>query len=161
MAEMLLAGDVEEHHARPYDAGDVDGCALVVAATDDPAVNATVAAAAAEGRVPCNVAGAGARGDVVLPAAVSRGPLTLTVSTAGASPRLARLLRDRIGAQYDEAWGELVELIGELRADIERAPEETRDALVGRMLDGPAAAMLAGGADRERVRAALRRELER
>lgn len=161
LAEMLQAGDIEQHRVRPFDVGDVDGCALVVAATDDPAVNAAIASAAADAGVPCNVAGRGARGDVVLPALLRRGPLTVAVSTGGVSPRVARLVRDRIGAQYDEPWGELVELIGELRADIESTPHESRDALVGRMMDGPAAAMLGGGSDRDRIRAALRRELDR
>jgi siroheme synthase-like protein len=160
MAEMLLAGGVDEHHARPFEAGDVTGCSMVVAATDDPVVNASVAAAAAREGVPCNVAGSGARGDVVLPAVLRRGPLTVAVSTAGASPRLARLVRDRIGHQYDEAWGELVELVGELRVDLEGTPVDGRDLVLGRMVDGPAPAMIAGGAGHDRVRRALRRELE-
>jgi siroheme synthase-like protein len=161
MAELLAAGEVERHHARPFEPGDVDGCAIVVAATADPEVNAAVARAAVAAGVPCNVAGAGARGDVVLPAVLRRGPLTIAVSTGGASPRLARLVRDRIAREYDDAWGELVALVGELRADLERVPLEDRDRIVGRMVDGPAPAMIAGGRPRARVEAALRRELER
>ncbi|MDH3225998.1 MAG: bifunctional precorrin-2 dehydrogenase/sirohydrochlorin ferrochelatase [Thermoleophilia bacterium] len=161
LGEMLLAGDIDEHHKRPFEAGDVVGCSMVVAATDDRGVNASVAAAAAREGVPCNVAGSGARGDVVLPAVLRRGPLTVAVSTGGTSPRLARLVRDRMGREYDEAWGELVQLIGELRADLEGVPADERDAVMGRMVDGPAPAMIAGGAGCDRVKLALRRELGR
>jgi hypothetical protein len=50
-------------------------------------------------------------------------------------------------------------LIGELRPEIEAIAAERRRAAVERMADGIGLAMLAGGADRERVKAHLRREL--
>ena len=160
-ADALITAGLVEHRRSRFAAADLDDCTLAVAATADAEVNADVADAASAAGIPCNVAGAGPRGDVTLPAALARGRLTVSVSTSGASPRLARLLRDRIGAVHGPEWEELVARIADLRRDIEALPEDERDAALARMIDGPAAAMAAAGAPRERITSALRRELSR
>ncbi len=84
--------------ARPYAAGDLGGARLVLAATDDPAVNATVARDAAAIGALCNVADNPDLGDFHLPA-VHRDPVcTVAVGTGGASPRRAVAIRDRVAA---------------------------------------------------------------
>jgi precorrin-2 dehydrogenase len=82
-----------------YDASDLDGVWLVVAATEDADVNVEVSADAAERRIFCNVADVPELCTFILPAIHRRGDVTVAVSTNGASPALAQWLRDRFAAQ--------------------------------------------------------------
>jgi precorrin-2 dehydrogenase/sirohydrochlorin ferrochelatase len=108
--------------------------ALVVAATDDPDVNAAVADAAVERGTLVNRAdrseSAGA-GDVAVPATVTDGDVTVAVSTGGASPALARHLRERIEAEVDGA-GAVAAVSGALRERYQErgvAPDDRRAAV--------------------------------
>lgn len=76
--------------------------ALVVAATDDPAVNEAIEAAALDRRILVNRADrAGARParSVIVPATVREGPVLAAVSTEGTAPALSRALRVRLEAE--------------------------------------------------------------
>lgn len=108
-------------HARAYAAGDLDGAMLAVAATGDAEVNAAVAADADRARIWCVRADAGEGGSAQFAATVERGPLQLAVTTGGAGPALAAHLARELADQYGPEWGELAELLGELRADPEVA----------------------------------------
>jgi siroheme synthase-like protein len=83
--------------AETYEPELLDGMWLVVVA--DPEQGERVFAAATERNVFCNVADVPERCSFILPALHRRGPITLAVSTAGASPALAQWLRDRFAAQ--------------------------------------------------------------
>lgn len=124
-------------HRRTYAVGDLEDAALAIAGTADPEVNERVAADAAAKGIACvrvdAAAGSPHPGSAALPAAVRRGPLTLAVTTSGAAPSLATRIRSELDQTYDEAYGTLAALMGELRADpkIARtlatlAPEERR-----------------------------------
>ncbi|MFW5964104.1 MAG: precorrin-2 dehydrogenase/sirohydrochlorin ferrochelatase family protein, partial [Natronomonas sp.] len=96
--------------------------ALVVAATDDEAVNDAVEAAARERSVLINRADrSGERdvGSVVVPATVRDGDVVVSISTSGASPALSRELRKRIQSDIDGA-GELARLTGDVREELKR-----------------------------------------
>lgn len=84
---------------RPYEAGDLEGRFLVVAATSDEALNRRVFADAEARGLLCNVADVPALCSFILPAVHREGPIAVAVSTSGASPALAQLLRSRIAAQ--------------------------------------------------------------
>jgi siroheme synthase-like protein len=94
-----------------YDASLLDDVWLVVAATSDDALNRRVFADANERRTFCNVADVPELCSFILPALHRRGPITVAVSTAGASPALAQWLRDRfaaqIGFEHEQLAGEL------------------------------------------------------
>lgn len=113
-------------HARGYGVGDLDGAYLVVAATGDAAVNAAVAADAAAlatfcvrtDRAPDTPVAPGA-GTAALLAAVRRGDLLLAVSTSGRAPAVARYVRGELADAYGPEYGDLVELLADLRG----APE--------------------------------------
>jgi uroporphyrin-III C-methyltransferase/precorrin-2 dehydrogenase/sirohydrochlorin ferrochelatase len=81
-------------HQRPYAAGDVDGAWLVYACTDDPAVNATVAAEAEQQRIWCVRADDGEASAAWTPAVGRDAGLTVAVHAAG-DPRRAAAARDR------------------------------------------------------------------
>jgi precorrin-2 dehydrogenase/sirohydrochlorin ferrochelatase len=94
--------------------------ALVVAATDDDAVNEAVAAAARDRGVLVNHADrAGERdpGSVVVPATVEDGPVTVAVATGGQAPALSRHLREQFEADIEGA-GAMADLVGDLRSDL-------------------------------------------
>jgi precorrin-2 dehydrogenase len=84
---------------RPYESGDVDHARLVITATDDPAVNAAVAADATRRGIWVNSADDPANCTFTLPAIARDGAITVAVGTGGASPALASHLRDEI-----ETW---------------------------------------------------------
>jgi precorrin-2 dehydrogenase len=82
-----------------YTASVLDGVWLVVAATSDDELNRRIYADANERRIFCNVADVPELCSFILPALHRRGPITVAVSTAGASPALAQWLRDRFAGQ--------------------------------------------------------------
>jgi precorrin-2 dehydrogenase/sirohydrochlorin ferrochelatase len=113
--------------------------ALVIAATDDAAVNAAAEAAALDAGLLINrtdVSAADRDGgrdvrSVVVPATVEDDPVAVALSTGGASPALAKALRERIEAQIDGA-GAMAELSGALRAELRErdvAPDARREAI--------------------------------
>ncbi len=91
-----LAAAAAEVRERGYQADDLDGQQLVMTATDDPAVNAQVAADARSRGMWVNSADDPAHCSFILPAVTRRGPVVVAVGTDGSSPALARHLRDRI-----------------------------------------------------------------
>ena len=98
--------------AASYEPALLDGVWLVVCA--DPALGERVYADAEERRIFCNVADVPQLCSFILPALHRRGPITLAVSTAGASPALAQRLRDdfaaRVGPEHERLAVELREL---------------------------------------------------
>jgi len=153
---------------RPFEDADLDGVVLAVAASDDRELNARVARLAREHGVWVNVVDEPDEGDVVLPAVVRRGDLRIAISTGGASPALARRLRERLDAELGPEWGDLTELLGALRAQWEpRAiaagvPPDARRAAWHAVLDLPLAELLAAGQEGEaeaRAAAVLERVL--
>ncbi|HVJ11875.1 MAG TPA: siroheme synthase CysG, partial [Burkholderiales bacterium] len=86
------------------------------AATDDPAVNEAVSAAARALRIPVNVADNAALSSFIMPSVVDRAPLQIAISSAGSSPVLARKVRALIEAAVPFALGRLAALIGKYRA---------------------------------------------
>jgi uroporphyrin-III C-methyltransferase/precorrin-2 dehydrogenase/sirohydrochlorin ferrochelatase len=83
------------------------GAALVIAATDDNAVNAAVAAAARARGLWVNVVDDVAESTFIVPSIVDRSPIVVAVSSGGASPMLARRVRARIEALLPAGLGRL------------------------------------------------------
>jgi siroheme synthase-like protein len=101
--------------AREYREGDVEGYEMVMVATDDGAVNAQVAAEGKRRRVWVNAADDPKHCDFILPAVVRRGTITVASSTSGASPALARRLREELEAYLTEEMPALADLLREVR----------------------------------------------
>jgi len=118
--------------AEPYVEKHLEGAVIVIAATDDPQVNRQVAEDARQLGAWVNVVDRPELCDFHVPAVVRRGPIQIAVSTGGASPALARGIRETLENAVDEACGQLAELLGRLRPRIlaEVADPEVRRQLL-------------------------------
>ncbi len=96
----------------------VESMALVMAATDDPEVNAKVSAAAQARGIWVNVADDPEHCTFIVPAQVKRGDLTLAISTGGASPALARKVREDLQQQFGPEYGPYLDLLKRVRSRI-------------------------------------------
>jgi precorrin-2 dehydrogenase/sirohydrochlorin ferrochelatase len=135
-----LAGLAETHeivhYPRPYQSGDLAGAVLAIAATDDPAVQRAVAVEAAAERVLLNVVDVPALCTFVLPAVVRQRDLTVAISTGGASPALARKIREELAERFGPEYGVFAHILARLRERLPPSPERQR--LFGQLVDSPA-----------------------
>ena len=113
-----------------------DGVFLVMACTDKKAVNAEVTRDAQERHLLVLCVDDPEAGNFASVAQITRGDLTLTVSTDGGSPTLSAVLRERLEAQFGPEWAQLVEMLGKQREFVKtNSGEAERKAAVGRVLD--------------------------
>jgi precorrin-2 dehydrogenase / sirohydrochlorin ferrochelatase len=103
---------------RPYEARDLKGARLAIAATNDEQVNVQVSLDARARGIPVNVVDRPKLCTFTIPATVRRGDLTLAVATEGRCPALARALREELGERYGEDYGRLVAFMGRLRDEM-------------------------------------------
>ena len=94
------------------------GKRLVIAATDDLAVNRQVAAAAEAHNVFVNVVDSVELSSFQVPATIHRTPLVIAISSGGAAPMLARRVRERLEASLEQSLGPLARLLEGFRARI-------------------------------------------
>ena len=116
-----------EHLDRAYEDGDLEEASLAFAATDDAQVNHRVAAAGRVHRVPVNVVDNPEDGSFIMPSIIDRSPLVAAVSTGGASPVLARLLRSRLESMIPAGYGRLAELAGRFRERVKQTFADPAD----------------------------------
>jgi precorrin-2 dehydrogenase/sirohydrochlorin ferrochelatase len=130
----------------------VEGMALVMAATDDPEVNAQVSAAAKNRAIWVNVADDPQHCTFIVPAQVKRGELTLAISTGGASPALARQVREDLQQHFGPEYGPYLDLLKRVRTRLltERRAHPDNAALFHRLVRSPLKEAVAQG-DRPRI----------
>ncbi|WP_409299659.1 siroheme synthase CysG [Pseudomonas sp. KCJK8993] len=140
---------------RGYVEADLDGCTLVIAATDDQPLNAQVSADAQRRGLPVNVVDAPALCSVIFPAIVDRSPLVIAVSSGGDAPVLARLIRAKLETWIPATYGQLAGLAARFRTQVKNLfPDvQQRRAFWEEVFQGPVAdRQLAGqGAEAERL----------
>jgi precorrin-2 dehydrogenase/sirohydrochlorin ferrochelatase len=100
---------------REYRKGDLEKTFMAIAATDDTDVNIKVYEDAEERAMLVNVVDVPPLCNFILPAIVRTGPLAIAISTAGASPALAKRIKNEIAAEYGEPYARLAELLNEAR----------------------------------------------
>ncbi len=143
LAALANAGTIEHRHGDFADAGFddawLDDAWLAIAATDDAAINAAVAAAGEARRILVNVVDDAERSSFHVPARIERGPLQIAISSGGGAPMLARHVRERFEMQIDEAFGTLAALLARERERIRaRYPNlRERRRFFERLLEGP------------------------
>ncbi len=133
--------------SRVYQSGDIENTALVIAATDDEAVNAQVSRDAQVRHIPVNVVDNPALCSVTLPSIIDRSPLMIAIGSGGQSPVLARQLRAKIESLIPSAYGRLAHLVGKFRhRAAQRFPDvDTRRKFWEEILEGPVAEFVLAG----------------
>ncbi len=151
----LADAGVLELDLRAYRAADVEGRALVLAATDDPEVNRQVATDAAQAGIWVNAADDAAGSTFHLPARIRRGAFQLAIASAGEAPFAIRRLRETFERRLGQEWGEWLEAAGRYRRQVLdlNEPRELREERYDRFFDATV--------DRDRLRARVPNERER
>jgi len=143
LAQWAVEGRIE-HLEGEFQPAWLEGVWLVIAATDDRAINAEVAACADARRIFANVVDDPGLSSFQVPAVIDRAPLTIAISTAGAAPVLARRLREKLEAELDHALGPLIALAQRHRPAIARRLPDlaARRRFYDWLHDGPVMALM-------------------
>jgi precorrin-2 dehydrogenase / sirohydrochlorin ferrochelatase len=100
---------------RVYEPADLEGCLIAIAATNDTEVNIEVFNDAEKRAMLVNVVDVPPLCNFILPAIVRTGPLAVAISTAGASPALAKRMKREIGEMFGEPYATLAILLNDVR----------------------------------------------
>src|SRR5450631_1022985 len=114
LARLALEGSIAWER-REYESGDLEGAFMAIAATDDTDVNIRVFDDAERRAMLVNVVDVPPLCNFILPAIVRTGPLAIAISTAGASPALAKRMKREIEGQFGEPYARLAILLNEVR----------------------------------------------
>jgi siroheme synthase-like protein len=114
LQELAAEGSITWHQ-RDYEPGDLDGCLIAIAATDDTDVNIQVFNDAERRAMLVNVVDVPPLCNFILPAIVRTGPLAVAISTAGASPALAKRMKREISELFGEPYATLAVLLNDVR----------------------------------------------
>jgi len=113
--ESLAAEGSIEWIRRRYEPGDLEQTFIAIAATNDTATNIAVYQDAEERAMLVNVVDVPPLCNFILPAIVRTGPLAIAISTAGASPALAKRIKRQIADEFGEPYARLAVLLNEVR----------------------------------------------
>ncbi|CAA0119458.1 Siroheme synthase [BD1-7 clade bacterium] len=132
---------------RAYQSTDLADQNIVVAATNIPDINAAIADDCHARQLPVNVVDNAALCSFVLPSVIDRDPITIAVSSGGASPVLTRMLRSRIESLIPSAYGRLATFVGHMRETVKStfATEGERRRFWESVLEGPASEKVLAG----------------
>jgi len=100
---------------RAYEPADLEGTFMVIAATSDSEINIGIYEDAERRAMLVNVVDVPPLCNFILPAIIRTGPLAIAISTAGASPALAKRIRNQIADEYGEPYAQLALMLNEVR----------------------------------------------
>ncbi len=150
-----LARQVEQgsitHREGSFEASDLDAVNLVIAATDDEAVNRQVSELAKARQLPVNVVDNPELCSFIVPSIIDRSPVQIAVSTGGASPVLARLLRTRLESVIPSTYGRLASMVDGFRDKVKAGFTDVnaRRNFWEQVLEGKIAELVFAGKDEE------------
>jgi precorrin-2 dehydrogenase / sirohydrochlorin ferrochelatase len=113
--------------SKAYDRCDLEGIFIVFAATDNSKMNMQIMNDAKACDTLCNIADSQDLSDFILPSVVDRGDLVLAVSTSGASPAMAKQIRQDLENQFGDEYAHFLLIMGQVRKKLlasQHAPEE-------------------------------------
>lgn len=142
------------HREGTFVEADLDGCILAIAATDDERVNEEVSRLAQERSIPVNVVDNPELCSFIMPSIIDRSPVQIAVSTGGASPVLARLLRARLESAIPAAYGRLASLVENFRDKVKArfSNVNARRGFWEEVLQGQVAELIFAGKDADAER---------
>jgi len=134
-------------HVREFVPADLDGPRLVIVATSRRAINRWIAKLCDSRAIPVNVVDDREASRFIVPAIIDRDPVLVAVSTGGASPVLARRLRERLEALIPAKIGDFALWLQALRRPLKSRLRDTdaRRRFFEQLIDGPAAARFVAG----------------
>jgi len=140
---------------------DLAGRALAIGAGAEEAELVALSRAAQAARVPVNIVDRPELCSFIMPALVDRDPITVAISSGGAAPVLARLIRGRIEAAVPPGFGRLAAIADSFKAEVRRRLPDiaARRRVLERLLAGRAADLVFAGRD-EQARAEFARALD-
>ncbi|GIW48493.1 MAG: precorrin-2 dehydrogenase [Deltaproteobacteria bacterium] len=118
-----------EYIPRKYREGDLVGAYIVIASTDDPEVNSSVAKEARELGILTNTTTSRELCDFIVPSVVRRGKIVVTVSTEGRSPALSQELRARLEKTLGKEYEVFSRILEALRKKLRSMPYPLRTRL--------------------------------
>jgi precorrin-2 dehydrogenase/sirohydrochlorin ferrochelatase len=113
--EALAAEGSIAWERRTYDPADLEGTFIVIASTDDTDVNIRVFDDAERRAMLVNVVDVPPLCNFILPAIVRTGPLAIAISTAGASPALAKRMKLQVQELFGEEYARLAVMLNDAR----------------------------------------------
>ena len=116
--QALLQDDKHQLIYEQYNKKYMAGARVIIAGTDDEALNHQIHADATELNIPVNVVDTPPLCDFIFPAIVDRNPIVIGISSNGKAPVLARLLRARLETLIPQGYGKLAKLAGDFRAEV-------------------------------------------
>ena len=116
--QALLNDSKHELIYENYNKNYMTGARVIIAGTDDEALNHQIHADATELNIPVNVVDTPHLCDFIFPAIVDRNPIVIGISSNGKAPVLARLLRARLETLIPQGYGKLAKLAGEFRGEV-------------------------------------------
>lgn len=139
-------GLIESVHGM-YSPEMLDGALLVFAATDDREVNRAVSEECRKRGILVNVADDPELCTFFVPAMVRRGGFVIGISTSGRSPALAKRVRESLETEFGPVYGDLADLMGELRDEVksEYVDQADRNRAFVRILNSNVLDLLAQG----------------
>jgi precorrin-2 dehydrogenase/sirohydrochlorin ferrochelatase len=114
LAQLALEGSIRWER-REYEPADLERTFLAIAATSDTEVNIRVYEDAAAHAMLVNVVDVPPLCNFILPAIVRTGPLAIAISTAGASPALAKRMKREVAELFGEPYALLAVLLNDVR----------------------------------------------
>ncbi len=160
VVEELAAAPAVVFERRAFVPADLEGRFLVIAATDDEELNWTISRECAARGILCNIVDQPEKCSFIVPALFTRGDLTVAISTGGASPALARKIRQGLGEFLGTEYGALLVLMSALRPMVLGLglPTQENSAIFRELVDSPLIEALERG-DAAAAEAVLRRIL--
>ncbi|HET6352519.1 MAG TPA: bifunctional precorrin-2 dehydrogenase/sirohydrochlorin ferrochelatase [Coriobacteriia bacterium] len=101
---------------RPFLRGDLHGAFLAVCATSDPEVQRAIVSESESSGCLLSLTDNAVASSYILPSITHRDPIQIAVTTAGAAPEIAKMLRKRIEEHVSHSWGPWVRLVADVRA---------------------------------------------
>ena len=114
LQELAAEGSIEWQR-RPYRTEDLERTFIAIASTDDTDVNIRVYEDAERRAMLVNIVDVPPLCNFILPAIVRTGPLAIAISTAGASPALAKRIKAEIAEEFGEPYARLAVMLNEVR----------------------------------------------
>lgn len=149
LKEQVSTGEIV-HVQEMFDASQLAGATLVIAATNDEAVNTAVSVAAKAQKIPVNVVDAPALCTFTMPSIVDRSPVVIAISSNGAAPVLARLMRAKLETMIPASYGRLAQLAREFREAVKEKFDDTQSRRIfwEKVFQGSIAELMFSGQER-------------